>query len=105
MGAEYDEKIFDADGLEAARTEIERTIEQCKYDYGHAGYTGTFAECTGTTFNATVFGSVDKARMYIDEKAEKWEDAILTRFRDDQAHVPPGTAQPVRWIVGGIFSS
>ena len=99
MGAEYDERIFDADDLPAARKEVEHIIEQCKYAYGHAGYTGTFAECPGTTFNSTVFGSVDKARMYIDEKAEKWEDAILVRFREPEA------PSKVRWIVGGIFAS
>ena len=99
MGAEYDERIFDAKGLKAAKREVEAAIKECQYAHGHSGYTGTFAECPGTTFNPTVFGSVEKARTYINEKAVKWEDAVLTRFYE-----PEGIGG-IRWIVGGVFSS
>jgi hypothetical protein len=41
MGAEYQENIITGKDFAHAFDEL---VESCLYDYGHAGYTGTFAE-------------------------------------------------------------
>lgn len=99
MGAEYDERIFDAKGLKAAKREVKETIEACQYAHGHSGYTGSFAECPGVSFDPQIWDTVELAREYIDEHALKWENAIMTRFYEGEAD------GGIRWIVGGIFSS
>ena len=47
MGAEFNFKILDAKNDVDAKDEGHELIKQCKHEYGHGGYTGSFAECTG----------------------------------------------------------
>jgi hypothetical protein len=44
MGAEFVVEILKAETKEEAIYEVKQIIKQCLHDYGHAGYTGTFAE-------------------------------------------------------------
>lgn len=66
-------------------------IEQAAYDYGHSGYTGSFAECDGVEFvyadvyNSVMkrFDSVDAAEEYLDRTALKWGPMLIVAVGDD----------------------
>ena len=70
-------------------------VVECRlYDYGHRGYTGSFAENAGAiTFpNVPPFETADEAYCWLDENCEKWQ---------------PGMAVPVKngdWVVGALCS-
>ena len=44
MGGEYYTRTVQAETDEEAVAQFEKIVEECKYEHGHRGYTGTFAE-------------------------------------------------------------
>ena len=70
MGADY---ISLATKDEPAKAFAERKAQD-KYDYGHAGYTGTFAEVPSVKeIPARVFPNRTEAEAFCMDHAEKWE--------------------------------
>lgn len=70
-------------------------VSQAQYDYGHAGYTGSFAESPGLTIITSIeFDDEQTAEDYIYDNAKKWENALAVRIK--------GTND---WLIGGCFSS
>jgi len=90
MGAEYQQIEMDH---KPTQNELKDIIENAEYDYGHAGYTGSFAECPGFTFSKEKFGSVKDAEDWLYENTQKWEDALIVETKTGQ------------WVIGGVFSS
>lgn len=76
---------------------------QDEYDYGHAGYTGTFAEVPGVTIvrepgsnSPKTFPTAQAAEQYCEEHAEKWEPALAVRFKDYDGNE--------RWMIAAFSS-
>lgn len=76
MGACFQAVSFKTTDVKEAISRCHDYIDECKYDYGHAGYTGTFAECPGAVMTSMVFTNVRDAEDWLDENAEKWEPAL-----------------------------
>ena len=81
MGAEYNETILDARTPEDARSEFAAVIEGAAWENGHGGYTGTFAECPGLTITKQVFDAKDAGTAWLEQNAQKWEDALAVKIR------------------------
>jgi hypothetical protein len=90
------------------RREVNKKIKSDMHEYGHGGYTGTFAECRGLDFadvepflsfkaaHEFLFGKFSKDGKYTAGLLKKWEPAIAVEFRNDEGQL--------NWLVGGIFS-
>lgn len=99
MGAEFQSTVLEG-GLSKKQVEssFQEIVAQALYDYGHAGYTGTFAEADGIKFpTEKVFDSNDEARRYVDDNADKWGPALAVKCKD--------TDGSIEWFLGGWFSS
>ena len=68
MGAEFNFKTLKATTEKEALQEARELIKQAEYDYGHAGYSGSFAECTGVNVERSKFKTLDEAENFITEK-------------------------------------
>ena len=77
MGCVFNFTKLKAKSKEEAVREGEAIIEQAAWDYGHAGYTGSFAEARGVEVCTHVAASPAEAETWLDEHAEKWEAALL----------------------------
>jgi hypothetical protein len=81
MGAEYCYTTINDPELKMTDKEIKAAaqgvIEQAEYDYGHSGYSGSFAEKTGVTIlRDEVFMDEAAADKFLaDLDTNKWEDA------------------------------
>jgi len=76
--------------------------EQACYDYGHAGYSGTFAEKPNVIYHKTIpqFTNYQEAENWIKENNDKWEPADAVVVVD--ANRPKGEE---RFIVAGGWCS
>ena len=96
MGAQYNFMVIKDDGkprpFSDVKTKFDGVMESAAYDYGHAGYTGSWAECDGIVMKGGSFGSADSADEWLQEKAEKWGPALAVR-------IPQG------WAIGAWCSS
>jgi len=54
-------------------------IDNCKWNHGHGGYSGTMAECDGAYMTDKTFGDSHEAEDWLEENAEKWGPAIGVR--------------------------
>lgn len=67
-------------------------VDECLDQYGHDAYNGTFSTLRGITVEHRVFENHDAARSYLDQKAEKWGDAVAVKYKDvRQEHVKEPT--------------
>ena len=81
MGAQSDSFTIEGEKTDLEiREAFDNHAAQCRYDYGHAGYTGTMAETPGVTIVKQTFASADEAYDYGDQNAQKWEDALACRY-------------------------
>ena len=79
MGCEFNFRVLKAKNDVDAKTEVVAIIEQAAYDYGHAGYTGSFAEADGVVLSLNILENLDAAESWLDEHAEKWGPAIIVK--------------------------
>jgi hypothetical protein len=79
MGAEFCFVQLTATDDATARVEAEAICDEARYDYGHAGYSGSFAEKSDFEFVKQKFATIDQAEDYINEHAEKWGEALIAR--------------------------
>lgn len=98
MGSYFDEQTIkpkNPDDLEELKNVFQEIVEQCLYDYGHAGYTGTFAEkdpddllvveeLDGVT--KTVW-SLDEARKHAMDCNDKWGPTFAYRLNDGSWYI------------------
>lgn len=84
MGAVFETLRVYKDTREEAREECQRYISDCQWEYGHGGYSGTFAEATGVIFTDRTFTHRENAYDYLIEKAEKWGPAVGVLVDDEE---------------------
>jgi hypothetical protein len=82
MGCNFNFQKLNAKTKHEAVQQAQAVIEQAKYDYGHAGYSGSFAEAQGVEVRAWQAKDAADAEQWLDENAEKWEAALLIMDRD-----------------------
>jgi hypothetical protein len=94
MGANFDYvRVKEQVSKEEAVRLVEKHIQECLYDYGHAGYTGTMAECTGVTLlQQPSFQTYSSAEEWLEENTQKWGPALLVKVEDKG------------WVAGGCCS-
>lgn len=51
------------------------------YEYGHGGYSGSFAEIPNVTVTSKLFNTSHDADEYIADNSCKWDDAIAVRYK------------------------
>lgn len=93
MGAEFNFEKLKATNAVEARKEGEALIKQAQYDHGHAGYSGSWAECSGVmimTCGPDV--SSDSIEDWLDEHCQKWDPMTLVECDG-------------RWYAGAVCSS
>jgi len=78
MGCEYNFTALDAKTREPAMAEGLELIEMAKYDHGHSGYTGSFAECFGVEFVEFDGKLGDCVETWLDERCEKGGPMLIT---------------------------
>lgn len=94
MGAEFNFTELKVKTEKAAIKAGREVIEQALYDYGHAGYSGSFAEADGVeVVKHYTPANLAEAEKWLDENAAKWGPALIVRCAD-------GT-----WCMGAICSS
>jgi len=93
MGAE-----FQTYKIKAKRSELEKIANDlrndCRYDYGHSGYTGTIAEDNGELDVLDTPMNEGDAEDYIYENAQKWEASIAISIKDEEE----------TFLIGGVYS-
>ena len=84
MGAEFNLRVMHEDikTEQEALAEGERIIEKARYDYGHAGYSGSFAECWGVMVAPFVADNEHDADEWLQDNADKWGPMMLVRCRN-----------------------
>ena len=98
MGGEYNRKIIPDEHKTLSEKELraafQETIEQCEYDYGHDGYSGTFAEKEGITIRPEIFDTEESAESFINSlDTSKWDDADAVYVRG------------IGWLIAGWCSA
>lgn len=73
------------------QTAFDTAVKQARYDYGHAGYTGTIAEKDGYTVVKSAPMRSNEAGEYLhdmferdDSRLGKWEPACAVAVADDE---------------------
>ena len=100
MGGEFDYKVTTVQHHNAAdatiRAAFRAVVEQCQYDHGHAGYSGTLAEKHELTIlREPVFATLIDACDYLMERPDsKWGPALAVWAKGVGA-----------WVIGGWCSS
>ena len=82
MGCEFNFEELRAQNKVDAKAEVEEIIERAAYEYGHGGYSGSFAEAFGTTFDDSEMKDVAAAEAYLMDHAEKWGAAVIVKTKD-----------------------
>lgn len=78
MGAVFNSTIFSAQSEQELKRSFAWTVEDAKYDHGHAGYSGSFAEArSGIAVKANVFKSVNDAEEWIQDHHHSRYDPLL----------------------------
>jgi len=99
MGAEYCQTVIADPMLEMTDTQIREAaqgiIKQAEYDYGHSGYSGSFAEKESVTIHrGKIFESEESADKFIDDMDNsKWGPADVVPVKG------------VGWYMAGWCSS
>ena len=95
MGAEYnDGSLLKTEYPTKTRVKVflDDLIENAKYEYGHRGYTGSFAEATGVSIIDKHFDSIEEATDWLIDNAPKWGNIYVV---STQTH----------WVYGAVCAS
>ena len=76
MGAVFETLTSHTNNRQDAIDDCHNYIKECQWEYGHGGYSGTFAEAQGAVIDSMVFTNHEEAYDYLIEKAQKWGPAI-----------------------------
>jgi hypothetical protein len=81
MGSEFNFHKLRALDKNSAREEGRELIAQAKYDHGHAGYSGSFAECDGVAFAPDYVSLTDEAKVeeWLWVNARKWGPMVIVQ--------------------------
>jgi len=84
---------------EEVKAKFTEIVEECQYDSGHGGYTGTLAEKDSYPLNFIdeTFPNADAAYECLSNNNDKWGAADAIRYTDADGKE--------WWLVGGWCSS
>jgi hypothetical protein len=89
MGAEFNSYEFPKGTKKKALSKLaDAVFEQARYDYGHAGYSGSFAECDEVIIEDKSFLTEDAAYEWISDNADKWEPALIVTIQANKDDPP-----------------
>jgi hypothetical protein len=83
MGAEFNCEKITADNKSDCVGKVKELIEICKFNYGHGGYSGTFAEAKGCKFGDYVSNNELDAYNWLIDNCKKWGPAVIVPSRED----------------------
>lgn len=85
MVCHFNFKLLNANSDKTAKIEVAKVIRDAAYENRHGGYSGSFAEATGSELNKSVLhDSVDDAENWLNERTEKWGPAIIVITKSGQ---------------------
>lgn len=93
MGANFQTTV-----LTGTRPEVQKfneVVDQCKWESGHGGYSGTFAEAAGSIEfrEHKEFATAREAEDYVIDIQQKWSPPVAVKLKTE-----PG--QPQKWFLG-----
>lgn len=96
MGADYYFFTVNSMDKKNLKKAFKDEQDQCRYEHGHGGYTGTVAETPDIEIHKGLF-TPDAAEKYIYKNAQKWENAIAVAVFDTEK-------AKMYWLVGALCS-
>ena len=88
MGCSFNFIELNAQKRDAAIVEANSVIEQECYEYGHGGYTGTFAEAQGCEIaQHPPLDNREAAEDWLNGHAQKWGPALLVVTTDGKYYM------------------
>ena len=101
MGAVYHVKTFDKCGFTSLREQIKDACRQDAFEYGHGGYSGTWAEKLreDVVILQETFNSANEAEEFIEERIDKWGPLLAAKVHKD------ASKDEWYWYVAGLCSS
>ena len=96
MGAEYSQFTARCEKREITRVFAEY-VEECQYEQGHGGYTGSMAETDGCSMTDQEFINEHDAEEWLMDNAQKWGPALIVQvtLKDQEPY----------WLFGAWCSS
>jgi hypothetical protein len=82
MGCEFNFEKLRATNATDAAAEGQRLIDQAAYEYGHGGYTGSWAECAGVDVRREIVDPAE-VKTWLDYHAEKWGPMLIVQAGDN----------------------
>jgi len=85
------------------KDEVEKLIDQARYDYGNSGYTGSIAEADGVRLRLNIAFEIEAPRDwdaeydFTEAVADKWGPAVVCRATQDD--------EDIGYVICGIYSS
>ena len=86
MEADFQQTLIRCEKKELQRR-YDDICDSCAYEYGHSGYTGTFAEAKGRLSIQPGTWDMDKAAEHCEDKHQKWEPAFAYDLGNGQWYV------------------
>jgi hypothetical protein len=108
MGCVYNEITLPGKlSVKEVKEKVQEYIQDCQYESGHGGYSGTFAEARGVFNSGKTVENREDARRYldgyqyaagewVDGRAAKWGPAVIVRVEPDD--------NKACWVVGANCS-
>jgi hypothetical protein len=97
MGASFQATQHDACDKATLRAQWKAVVKQCEYDYGHAGYSGTFAEKPDIDISNSTFDNDHDASEHVMEVNDKWGPVDAVKVKDK-------SEAGWHWYIGGWCS-
>ncbi len=95
MGASYNETTMPYEPANRIRDKWPGIVTEARYDHGHSGYSGSFAEKPDIEFPGPTFKTDKEAREYVEENNDKWGPVLAVYVEQPEKH----------WYIGGDCSS
>ena len=84
MGSAFVCEPLDVSTKIDAISEVKDLIENDKYQFGHGGYTGTFAEAHGVVFREHEFNCINDAEKWLEDTCEKWGPVLIVTVKNNE---------------------
>lgn len=80
MGAEYQYRTYDQCSESELYKKVSDACDEERYESGHGGYSGTWAEKSGCVITRETFNSYDEAEDWVCENNDKWGELVAVKF-------------------------